>query len=505
MQPVVSRQQARELDARLISAGVPSLTLMENAGRGAADVVARDFPGARLLVVCGAGNNAGDGLVLARRWLVLGFPVRVWLTTRALSPDALQQLAAYEACEGAVTASESHSFTRELEVAEVLIDALFGTGLSRQVNEPELGLIAAMNDSRKPVVALDVPSGLDCDTGEALGICVRAHTTISFGAAKRASFTTFGHAACGRLEVVDIGAPLPWRALGERVVQRVNDVSVKAKLERRGAVTHKGQAGHVLVVAGAFGTTGAALLAARGAFRAGAGLVTIATHADVAKLYETQFPEVMKVGLTADSAGLEQLDRLLEVATSVVVGPGLGLSSQAFTWVEHVSKRFDKTVVVDADAITQYGKLSSWPRDGRFVFTPHPGEAARLLGTTARDVERDRFGALTRLVQHTGNVVVLKGAPAIVADPDVTYVNRQGASCMSTAGAGDVLAGVVAALACQMQAIDAAWVGAWVHAAAGELWAEAHAGQRGMLAQELADNVPAALGSLQVARRVGRV
>lgn len=516
MDPILTRAQSRELDERVIEAGVPSLILMENAGRGAAEVIRRKWPSARLLVVCGSGNNAGDGLVVARHWLTWGASARVWLTTRTLSPDAQAQLHALEACGGATyfaqegggrehgVLSDRAAWEDELARSDVLVDALFGTGLSRPVNGEARALIEAMNQSGKPIVALDVPSGLDCDRGVALGTTVQAHTTVCFAAAKRATATTLGRRVCGEIEVSGLGVPLRAFAADEDAVWLPSDADVHEALEHRPRVTHKGQAGHVVVVAGALGTTGAALLAARGAFRAGAGLVTIATHVEVAQLLETQSPEVMKTGLHAGAAGLQQLERLLQRATSVVIGPGLGLTPQARDWVEHVVNRFAGPVVVDADAITACRELTEWSRRGNLVFTPHPGEAARLLDVNTADVEADRFEALDRLVQHMGNVVLLKGAPSLIGWQGLRYVNRSGAACMSTAGSGDVLSGIIGALACQLDAFDGAWVGAWLHAAAGELWAHTHGQQRGMLAGELADNVPHVLARLDASRRVVR-
>jgi ADP-dependent NAD(P)H-hydrate dehydratase / NAD(P)H-hydrate epimerase len=222
-------------------------------------------------------------------------------------------------------------------------------------------------------------------------------------------------------------------------------------------------------------------------------VVTIATHVETALLLETQSPEVMKVGLASGTAGFQRLQSLVERATTIVVGPGLGFSADARVWVDYIANHFEGTVVVDADALTQ---LSGWSRRGNLVFTPHPGEAARLLECTSSEIESDRFGALERLIQHTDSVVVLKGAPSLVGDKGARYVTHDGAPCMSTAGSGDVLTGVIAALACQLSSFDAAWVGAWVHAAAGELWALTRGHQRGMLASELADNVPLAIASL---------
>jgi hydroxyethylthiazole kinase-like uncharacterized protein yjeF len=503
MEPILTRAQSRQLDARVIAAGVSSIILMENAGRGAADIIGRDWPSARLLVVCGPGNNGGDGLVVARRWLVWGRPVRVWLTTRTLSPDAQIQLEAYQASGGQV--AEGARFADELAFADVLVDALFGTGLSRPVDGAVLSLIEAMNGSGKPIVALDIPSGLDCDRGTALGLSVRARTTICFGALKRATATSSGRQVCGSVEVVDIGVPLPVGGLLDAVAWAPSDADACDKLASRAAVGHKGEAGHVLVVGGALGTTGAAALAARGAFRAGAGLVTIATHPEVARVLETQLPEVMKVVLGPATVGVEQLERALVRATTVVIGPGLGLSSDSELWVEHVVNRFAGTVVVDADAISLCCRLTSWSRRGNLVFTPHPGEAARLLNTTASVIEGDRYAAIDQLVQRSGNVVVLKGAPSLIGYEQHRHVNRLGAACMSTAGSGDVLSGIIAGLACQMGAFDAAWTGAWLHAAAGEAWASAHGRQRGMLASELADNVPSALARIEELRRVGRI
>ncbi len=501
MFPVLTREQSRELDQKLIAAGVPSLLLMENAGRGAADVILRELPDVdRLLVICGPGNNGGDGLVLARRWLTLGKHVSVHLAGEVdvLSPDARVQWAAYVAAGGQFVGSSELETT--FEWAHAIVDALFGTGLSRAIGGERAALIERINRQSKPIVALDLPSGLDANTGQVLGACVQATLTVAFGTPKRGCCTFRGAGFAGRTLAVDIGAPLPIEQLTGRLATLADGDWVARLLLARSRVGHKGSAGHVVVIAGSVGTEGAARLAAHGAFRAGAGVVTIATHPEVSAALSRETWEVM---VRAVGPGHEpRLEHWLAKANSVVFGPGVGVSESAAGWLEEVLAHAG-VVVLDADGLTL---LSANPklcerRAGELVLTPHPGEAARLLGVTTSQVEADRFAAAEQLCRRFDATVVLKGAPSLIADPVLTHVAPSGHECLATAGSGDVLAGVIGGLAATgLSGSHAALAGTWLHATTGEQLGAAGFAARGLLAREIADRIPALQASL-LARR----
>lgn len=493
MIPILTREQSRQLDEELIQGrGVPSLLLMENAGRGAAEVIAREFPSAtHLLVVCGAGNNGGDGFVVARRWLTIGRHAVVCFlgTEAALSSEAKAQLGAYVAVGGKVVQFDDEHWRETVAQSHVIVDALFGTGLTRPVEGIHADAVRRINAAQTPVVALDLPSGLDANTGQTLGECVRATLTVTFGQPKRGCFTFAGASMVGALHTVDIGAPLDLARASGRLAFAANRVDVQKLLQRRPAVGHKGHAGHVLVIAGATGTVGAARLAAHGAFRAGAGVVTIATHEEVATALASETWEVMVRGVGPEySAGLSDL---VDKADSVVFGPGLGLSQVAEGWLEAVASHFAGTLVIDADGLTLLARNPGVIKAGasKVVLTPHPGEAGRLLNRSAAAIEADRFSALELLSTGLESTVVLKGAPSLVGDPNATFVAPPGHACLATAGSGDVLAGTIGALATQLLALDAALVGTWLHATAGERLGRGVFAGRGLLAREIADEL----------------
>lgn len=511
MKPVLSRSQSREFDAKAIRQGVPSVVLMENAGRGAAEVMREQYPRAtRFLVVCGPGNNGGDGLVVARRLLTYGLSVEVWLACAPaqLRDDAALQWAAYCGVGGRYSIRSSQSSSGDdnarvicgLEDADVVVDAMFGTGLTRCVDGTYAQLVEALNGSGKPVVALDLPSGLDADSGTKLGVCVRAAHTIAFAFAKPGLFSTFAQSVVGQLHVVDIGVPPVVPDTLQPVFLQVEEQDVRAALRTRTAVSHKGQAGHVLVVAGASGTMGAARLSAHGAMRSGAGLVTLAARAEVASALESTAWEVMVRALPSQQAlAVDALAHLLPRSDSIVFGPGLGVDAISSAWASYILREYAGTLVLDADGLTLFAGNVNQLADSRanLILTPHPGEAARLLACSTDEVEADRFGAARELARLSRSTVVLKGGPSLVAAGGEVWVCARGHQCLSTAGAGDVLCGIIAALGVQLPAASAAWVGSTLHAYAGVRWAESQGTSgRGLLAREIADQVPAVIGAL---------
>jgi NAD(P)H-hydrate epimerase len=479
---------------------------MENAGRGAAEFVEsllEKRPG-RVAIVAGPGNNGGDGFVVARRLLLRGHAVRVLLCGKRerLAGDALANADAWTGVGGAIDViaeADLPTLRAELSAADIVVDALFGTGLDRDVKGLFASVIEQMDAVRDRVVALDIPSGMDANTGLPLGAVLHARDTVTFAHLKLGLATSTGAERAGRVRVADIGIPESlYRAVGESA-RLLEAADVAAWLSPRRAATHKGAAGRVVCVAGSPGKTGAALLSARGALRAGAGLVTIATFPEAADALDRRVLEEMTARIDPGRVEESLAEHLVDEAT-VVVGPGLGHDAIARKVVEHVVLRFEGAAVVDADALTHFaGRLADLRgAKGRRVLTPHPGEMARLLGISTREVEADRFAAVARAVEESGAVVLLKGARTLIGAPgELPVVNPTGTPAMATAGAGDVLSGVLGAyLAALRDPLRAACVAAYLHGAAGELWVSAHGADRGLVAHELADGIPAALAAL---------
>lgn len=509
MIPVLSRSEMRKFDAHASGAcEVPSAILMENAGRGAADRIVSELglapnSGARIVIVCGAGNNGGDGFVVARRLLTLGADPRVYLLVKSerLTGDALANYRSFIGVGGAVNELSPHQLSQlgsAFESARAVVDAVLGTGLDREVTGFLRYAIEFINGAPCPRFALDIPSGIDADTGRVLGVAVRADVTITFAQQKLGLLTPSGLLHAGRVCTVDIGVPNASLSHIGYSAELVEASDVKSALVPRSVTAHKGSAGRVLILAGSPGHIGAALLVARGALRAGAGLVTIAALPETAALLDQRVLEMMTARI--DPHGIEaSLDRLAERADAVALGPGLGLDDTARKIVDHVALHVNKTKVIDADAITHFagraGELRGAP--GEIVLTPHSGEMARIVGGTAQDVEADRFGTLARAVALTGAVVLLKGYRTLVGAPEEhVSINPTGSGVLATGGSGDVLTGVLAAFATQLDARRAAYAAAYVHGIAGERRAQAGV-DRGILAHEIADEIPFALGSLR--------
>lgn len=505
MRPVLSREQSQRLDRRAIEqCQVPGALLMENAGRGACDVLlARYGATHRVLVVTGVGNNAGDGFVVARRLLTLGRGVSVvsLVELDQLKGDAAINARAFVGIGGEVAVDTSESLDvllRRLVVAELIVDAIFGTGLSRAIDGRLARVIEAVNAVSAPVVALDLPSGIDADSGQIHGVAIHAALTISFASLKRGLLTPRAAQHTGELAVVDIGVPPPDPSSGETDAQLVEPGDVAQMLSSLEAPLHKGEAGRVLVVGGAPGTLGAVRLTARGAHRAGAGLVTVATFPQAAQRLESSVWETMTHTIDPERPAAS-LDAVLRRTDVVAVGPGLGLDAPVSELVFELVDRWPGLMVLDADALTHLAtdpeRLSRSP--GPRVLTPHPAEAARLLGSATAEIEADRYGAVRELAERTQATVLLKGAYTLVHHPgELTTVNSSGNSALAVGGAGDVLTGMIAALGVRLAPREAAIAGAWLHGRAAERWSARVGSPRGLLARQIADELPRVFGEL---------
>ena len=498
MTPVLTRAQIRAYDALATDeCGVPSLVLMENAGRGAAAAIAEMVPpGGRVTIFCGGGNNGGDGFVVGRHLMQRGYAVRALLVgKRPTKGDAAHNLRAYEGV-GGVLREDLDAFVD----GDCMVDALFGTGLTRDVEGKFADAIARINEGSGVVVALDIPSGIDCDSGRVLGVAVHADLTVTFAHRKIGMLVGHGPEHCGVVEVAPLGLPdeSVVAAVGH-VAELMDNVVARRSLPDRAADTHKYHAGSVLIVAGSAGKTGAAVLAGRAALRAGAGLVTIATWPEPAKAIDGKVIEVMTAPLRRNDVA-QDLDAALEKCAAVAIGPGLGLDDDARRLTDRVVLDWDRgAVVIDADAITHFAGRHADLRKAPAarILTPHEGELGRLLGVESKAIASDRLGMTRRAADETGCFVVLKGQNTLVGTPDgQTYVCLHGNSVLATAGSGDVLTGIAAALACNAAPSDAACGAVYLHAVTADRWRAAH-GDRGMIASDLIDGLPATIASIR--------
>jgi NAD(P)H-hydrate epimerase len=455
-----SAAQVRELDARLIAAGTPGFELMQRAAHAAWRALRQRWSEeTTVTVLAGRGNNAGDGYLLAALAARAGWTVRVLAVG---DPQQLRGDAALAHGEALGAGVAVQPWSGELPDSGVLVDALLGTGLQGAVREPYAAAIAAANASGLPILAVDIPSGLCADSGAELGVAIRATLTVSFIGLKFGLFSGQGPDRVGELRFDALGGAAS--LLAEVPLARRLDADTAPRLAPRERTAHKGRFGHLLVLGGERGTGGAALLASEMALRSGAGLVSLATRADTLPAALARCPEVMSLAL--ESAN--QLPSLLARATHVVVGPGLGQGAWARSLLSAVAA-CGKPQVWDADALNLLA-AGAVQLPTAALLTPHPGEAARLLGIDTAALQADRRAAALELARRFDAVVVLKGAGSLVADPQGRLMLcDRGHPAMASAGLGDVLAGLLGALRAQgLAAFEAACLGVWLHARAGE-------------------------------------
>ena len=512
MIPVLTAAQMREVDRHAIEdAGIPGRALMEHAGKALAER-ARERTNGPVAVLCGGGNNGGDGYVAARFLSHWGLDTRTYMTREPchLRGDAA---GAYESLvrtgsDPVVLASENAGALDELSEAGLLVDCLLGIGSSGAPRASMARLIDAMNASGADILACDLPSGVDADTGATPGACVHADETLTIGYPKPGLLLGSGADQTGSLDVANIGFPRA-RALAlppHAYLLEARDAA--ALLPRRPKPAHKGTFGRALVVAGSVGMTGAAGLAVEAALRAGAGTASVATAASARASVATAAPEATTHPLpeTTDGriarAAEDDARRLAAACNALAVGPGLGQDAETAAFVRSLVGACGAPVeglVLDADALNVLAPLASERPslpDG-CVITPHPGEMARLLGRTVADVQADRIGVARDLAEREAVTVVLKGAPTVVAQPNGTvYLNPTGNPGMATGGSGDVLTGLLAGLVAQgLTTEDAATLAVYAHGLAGDIAAREFG--RGLIAGDILRAIPQALTQLE--------
>jgi NAD(P)H-hydrate epimerase len=483
--------------------GVPGLVLMENAALGVVDAIGERFRSCEdVLVLCGPGNNGGDGLAIARHLHVRGYRCRAWLAVSAsqLTGDAAAQRSFLDRLGIPVHEMTDADFDA-LPPADLVVDALFGTGLERPLEGRYASLVAAILAHPSPTLAVDLPSGLDASRGEPIGPHVVADLTVTFARPKLAHVLDPSARAVGTLVVVDLG--VPWVDLehdGPGCSVLLGE-ELASWLPARSPESHKGDFGHLLLVAGSDGMSGAAVLAARAAVRAGVGLVTLAVPDGIRAECHAGCLEAMTIALGSrgESAALPaHVEALLDAVSSrdaLAVGPGLGAAEETRAALRDLVVRSRLPLVLDADGLNAFaGRVDDLAaREGELVLTPHPGELARLLGTSAAAVQRDRLAAAREGAARARAVVVLKGHQSLVAEPDGDVsINLTGNPGMATGGSGDVLTGVIGALLAQaFESSAAARLGVFLHGLAGDL-AAAQVGERSLSASDLVDHLPAA-------------
>jgi ADP-dependent NAD(P)H-hydrate dehydratase / NAD(P)H-hydrate epimerase len=498
MDPLLDAATMRATDGWAIETKkVPSLDLMERAGEGLARVVAERAPAGRIAIVCGKGNNGGDGLVAARLLRQAGRDVDVLAVWSAqwMQGDAQEQVKRLPGDEPAAYEAE------RLDRAHVIVDALLGTGSTGAPRDPAAAAIEAMNDAKARVVAADIPSGVDGSTGEVAGAAVRAEATATFHRAKPGLWVHPGKAHAGDVEVIEIGIP---RGSPAKPDIGLIGAGVLRDMPRRTAASTKFTSGNVFVIGGSSGLTGAPTMAALGAMRSGAGYVTVAAPRLLEPIFAVRLMESMMVGLPEDQGTLiaeavEPALRAIRRADAVVLGPGLGRTDGARAFAREMFERIDTPLVIDADGLNALAGCfpedlpqRPWPT----VLTPHAGELGRLLDVESAEVERARLQHARAAAKTSRAFVVLKGDDTIVAAPNGrTAISRGSAPALATAGTGDVLSGVIGAmLAKGLPAAHAACAAVYAHVRAGQLAAAPH-GPDGVIASDVIHALPAALSA----------
>ncbi|HVT45763.1 MAG TPA: NAD(P)H-hydrate dehydratase [Thermoanaerobaculia bacterium] len=500
---ILTSEQMASIDRRAIEQFlIPSIVLMENAAAAVCQAIAERFPEAdSIAIFCGSGNNGGDGLAIARHLEGRGVtPLVILLGNRQrYSGDARTNLSI---CERlglpimAVDSSESldHALARASQT-DLLVDAIFGTGLDRPPGDTQADAIRGMMSLRLPIVAVDLPSGTNGSSAEPFEPAIRADLTVTFAQPKIAHVFEPSASQCGELIIADISIPHSAVEAENVTLSLITADEVALVVPRRDPASHKGTHGHVAIVAGSAGKSGAAILGARGALRGGAGLVTVITDPATAAIVDCASIESMTIpiALTLESAG--EIASMLERFSAVMIGPGLPDDEATHGAIRSLVEAIELPLVLDATAVNAFSGAAGMLNRRRLprIITPHPGELARLLETDTASINGDRTGSAARAAALSGCVAILKGHQTIVADPDGRLaVNPTGNAGMASGGMGDVLAGLLAALlASGLDPFEGASAAVFLHGLAGDLLQERFS-DRGLLARELADLIPAA-------------
>jgi hydroxyethylthiazole kinase-like uncharacterized protein yjeF len=506
---IATTQQIRDIDRRAIREfGIPGPVLMENAASAVMGEMEQFFnglSGVRVGIICGKGNNGGDGLALARRLSIRGVPVRVALLASfsAVSGEAKLNLSILRKTDVEVTQNASSRLVADVAAwSDIIVDALLGVGLTTPLKGLYAQAVETINTSGRPVVAIDVPTGVDADTGDVRGTAVNADLTVTMALLKRGLVLFPGAHHAGVVRIADIGIPSEVIEKERINVRLVNKGSLLGILGRRALDAHKGDFGHLLVVAGSPGKAGAAAMTAKSALRTGSGLVSVGTPSGIVPIIQQQVFESMCIPVAESidgTIGLGGEIELLKAAAKMsacAIGPGLSTHYETVGMVRSLLQQIATPVVIDADGLNALVGALDILRNtrGPVIMTPHPGEMARLLGISTSDVQKDRIGIAADFARRHKVTLVLKGAGTVIANPDgLIYINTTGNPGMSTGGTGDALTGIIGGLLAQGHtSLQAACLGVYLHGLAGDLAAK-EKGEAGMITGDLIDKIPQAL------------
>ena len=510
---VATAEQMQELDRKAIETyRIPGIVLMENAGRGATEVISNTFPDLqkmKIAIVAGKGNNGGDGFVIARYLLNRRISVKVYLLadSKGLRGDAETNFQIFQRMKGEVisvpSSKDYQKVKKELEKFDLLIDAIFGTGLDAEVRGYYREVIDHLNTLQKPIVAIDIPSGLDANTGKPFGTAVRASLTITFGLPKIGHVISPGLDYVGKLKLVDIG--LPKKLVEEERIQTylLENDEIRGWLSTpRRPDTHKGDYGHLLVIAGSVGKTGAAAMACEAALRIGAGLVTLAIPKSLNAIMEVKLTEVMTEPLpetpkqTLSLRAFSSILRLCENKKAVIIGPGIGTFKETQSLILKLIKTLNLPIILDADGLTALAtQPKTLPTTNRsLILTPHPGEMAKLIRSTPKDVQEDRISISRNFAQSHHVHLVLKGHRSLIATPKgEVFINPTGNPGMASGVTGDVLTGMIGGLICQgFDILPSLQMAVYLHGLAGDEMAQ-ELGEKSLIARDIIEKIPALL------------
>ena len=522
---VVTANEMREIDRTAIEQyGILSLLLMERAGLAVSKRILEIFPQKKVIVLCGRGNNGGDGIVVARNLYNWGYKVKIIVLSKKedLSRDCYFQLEIAEKLD--IPIEFRDILTKEDLHGAILVDAVFGTGLSKPVTGKIADIFSFINESGVSVISIDMPSGISSDTGEILGEAIKADYTVTFGLPKRGHFLYPGAGYTGKLFIEDIGFPFRLLNSDQLKVELTTAEVVSGMIRKRDKYSHKGDYGHALIVAGSRGKTGAAIMTARSCMRSGSGMVTLAVPESLMNIFQGQVIEEMTLPLPDDNKGMLSsealsilLDFIYEKGIDVIaIGPGIGISQNTTKIVKELLIRSTVPIVIDADGINSLCisedgvKTDQVLRKAKspVILTPHLGEMERLLkainkNKQKRDIEKDRINTAIEFSKSMGVYLVLKGVPTIIAEPEErAFINTTGNPGMATAGAGDVLAGIITSFVGQgLNPLSASLLGVYIHGLSGDI-ARKRFGEHSLIASDIIDCICDAFKSLTIGKEV---
>lgn len=508
---IVTQSEMKKIDNEAINKlGIPSLLLMERAGKKVAEEALKILKEAEqksVIIFAGTGNNGGDGFVAGRYLLLNDIQVKIVIINSPGKGDAKMNLDFLKNLGvSPIVFADGKKSKRELSSCGLIIDAILGTGTKGKLRHPLPDIIKLINRADRPVISVDIPTGLCADTGEIFGSCINAAQTVTMALPKLGQMLFPGADYTGKLTVADIGIPQTLTNSDTLKVTLPERGFVHSRMPRRTSNSHKGNFGHILIIAGSPGYTGAAALTSRGALRAGAGLVTLGIPKSLNRIMEAKLTEVITRPLpeTKDAAlhtdAMGHILKLLDKTDVLALGPGLGIHTETASLIRKLIPKVKKPIVIDADGLNALrGDISILKVLRNCVITPHPGELSRLLKKPISEIQSDRVGIARKTARELKITVVLKGARTVIASPDgYVFINPTGNSGMATAGSGDVLTGMLASLIGQgLSPADASVVSVYIHGLAGDIAAK-EKGEACLLASDIVEYLPKAMMEISV-------